>query len=125
MTRVQPDAPPVLRDPLAQASVRRFRYLELGNDGGVPGASDEARRVKNLNANWIAGADGEDGHFDVQIITSDDEVHILRPSLAAMTALIAITQGDTVLVWDPPNRALIVANLVGTMPWTERTQAES
>ena len=102
VTRVQPDAPPVLRDPLAQASVRRFRYLELGNDGGVPGASDEARRVQDLNANWIAGADGEDGHFDVQIITSDDEVHILRPSLAAMTALIAITQGDTVLVWDPP-----------------------
>jgi hypothetical protein len=105
--------------------VRRFRYLELGNDGGVPGASDEARRVKHLNANWIAGADGEDGRFDVQIITSDDEVHILRPSLAAMTALIAITQGDTVLVWDPPNRALIAANLVGTMPWTERIQAQS
>ena len=110
---------------LAQASVGRFRYLELGNNGGVPGASDDARRVKNLNANWIAEADGEDGHFDVQLITSDDEVHILRPSLAAMTALIAITQGDTVLVWDPPNRALIAAKLVGTMPWTERIQAES
>jgi len=109
---------------LAPASVRRFRYLVLGYDGCVPGASDEARRVKNLNANWIAGADGEDGHFDVQIITSDDEVHILRPSVAAMTALIAITQGDSVLVWDPPNRVLIAANLVGTMPWTERIQAE-
>jgi hypothetical protein len=54
--------------------------LVLGNDGGVPGASDEARRVKNLNANWIAGADGEDGRFEVQIITGDHERHILAPS---------------------------------------------
>jgi hypothetical protein len=90
----------------------------------MPGASDEARRVKNLNANWIAGADGEDGRFDVQIITRDDERHHLTPSPAAMTALIALTQAGTVLVWDPPNRALIAANLVGTMPWTERLQAE-
>jgi hypothetical protein len=33
-----------------------------------------------------------------------------------MTALIALAQADTVLVWDPTNRALIAANLVGTMP---------
>jgi hypothetical protein len=30
-----------------------------------------------------------------------------------MTALIALTQADTVLLWDPTNRTLIVANLVG------------
>jgi hypothetical protein len=90
----------------------------------MPGASDDARRVKNLNANWIAGADGEDGRFEVQIITDDEERHHLTPSAAAMTALIALTQADTVLVWDPPNRALIAANLVGTMPWTERPQGE-
>jgi hypothetical protein len=29
--------------------------------GNVPGASEEARRVKIINANWIADADGEDG----------------------------------------------------------------
>jgi hypothetical protein len=52
-----------------------FGFVALGNEGGMPGASDEARRVKNLNANWIAGAHGEDGHFDIQIITSDDERH--------------------------------------------------
>jgi hypothetical protein len=90
----------------------------------MPGASDEARRVKNLNANWIAGANGEDGHFEVQIITRDDERYSFAPSPAAMTALIALTQADTVLVWDPPNRALIAANLIGTMPWTERLEAE-
>ena len=90
----------------------------------MPGASDEARRVKHLNANWIAGAEGEDGRFDVQIITDDGERHHLTPSAAAMTALIALTQADAVLVWDPPNRTLIAANLVGRMPWTERVQAE-
>jgi hypothetical protein len=26
----------------------------------------------------------------------------------------------TVLAWDPADRTLIAANLVGTMPWTER-----
>lgn len=90
----------------------------------MPGASDEARRVENLNANWVAGADGEDGRFEVQIITRDEERHFLAPSPAAMTALIALTQANTVLVWDPPNRALIAANLVGTMPWTEQTLDE-
>jgi hypothetical protein len=36
-----------------------------------------------------------------------------------MAALIALTQADTVLPWDPANRTLVAANLVGTMPWTE------
>jgi len=39
-----------------------------------------------------------------------------------MTALIALTQADTVLAWDPADRTLIAANIVGTMPWTERAQ---
>jgi hypothetical protein len=39
-----------------------------------------------------------------------------------MTALIALTQADTVLLWDPADRTLIGANLVGKMPWTEHAQ---
>jgi hypothetical protein len=39
-----------------------------------------------------------------------------------MTALIALTQADAVLAWDPADRTLIAANLVGTMPWTERAR---
>jgi hypothetical protein len=39
-----------------------------------------------------------------------------------MTALIALTQADTVLLWDPADRTLIAANLVGKMPWTEHAQ---
>jgi hypothetical protein len=85
----------------------------------VPGASEEARRVKVMNANWTAGADGEDGRFEVMIVTSDDRKHVVAPSPAAMTALVALAEADTVLVWDPADRRLIVANLRGTMPWTE------
>lgn len=86
----------------------------------MPGASEQARRVKVLNANWKAGSDGDDGRFEVMIVTEDDEQHFVQPSPAAITALIALIQADTVLVWDPADRTLIAANLVGTMPWTER-----
>ena len=90
----------------------------------MPGASEQARRVKIMNANWVAGSDGEDGRFEVMIITDDDEQHFLAPSPAAMTALVALAEADTVLVWDPTNRTLIAANLRGKMPWTERTERE-
>jgi len=89
----------------------------------MPGASEHTRRVKILNANWIAGPDGDDGRFDIQIITADDRQHTVAPSPATMTALIALTQADTVLAWDPADRTLIAANLIGTMPWTERSDA--
>jgi hypothetical protein len=87
--------------------------------GIVPGASEEARRVKIMTANWIAGADGGDGDFELMIVTSDDRHHVVAPSPAAMTALVALAQADTVLVWDPTDRRLIAANLRATMPWTE------
>lgn len=54
----------------------------------MPGASQHTRRVKLLNANWVPDAVGGDGQF-------------------------------TVLAWDPENGGtLIIANIVGTMPWT-------
>jgi hypothetical protein len=70
----------------------------------VPGASDEARRVKIMNASWIAGADGDEGDFELMIVTSDGRHHVVAPSPAAMTALVALAQADTVLVWDPADR---------------------
>jgi hypothetical protein len=85
----------------------------------MPGASEQTRRVKIINANWVAGADGGDGRFEIQIVTEDDQRHVAAPSPAAMTALIALTQADTVLAWDPADRTLIAANIVGTMPWTQ------
>jgi hypothetical protein len=83
----------------------------------MPGASEQTRRVKVLNANWVPGADGDDGRFEVMIVTDDDQQHTIAPSPAAMTTLVALTQADTILLWDPTNRTLIVANLVGK--WLE------
>ena len=89
----------------------------------MPGASEEARGVKIMNANWIAGddgdGDGDDGDFELMIGTSDERRHVVAPSPAAMTALVALAQADTVVVWDPADRRLIAANLRGTMPWTK------
>jgi len=89
----------------------------------MPGASEQTRRVKIVNANWRAGPDGDHGRFEVMIVTEDDQRHVVAPSCGAMTALIALTQAGTVLAWDPADRTLIAANLVGTMPWTERARS--
>jgi hypothetical protein len=85
----------------------------------MAGASEQARRVKVLNANWIAGTDQDDGRFEIMVVTDDDQQHTMAPSASSMAALIALTQAETVLVWDPADRTLIAANLVGRMPWTE------
>jgi hypothetical protein len=85
----------------------------------MPGASEQTRRVKIVNANWVAGPDGDHGRFEVMFVTEDDQRYTAAPSPAAMTALIALTQADTVLAWDPAVRTLIAANIAGRMPWTE------
>ena len=88
----------------------------------MPGASEQTRRVKNLNANWHPDDNDPDGTFQLQVITSDDERYGLPASPSAVTALAAIAaQPETVFAWDPTNRTLIVANLVGTMPWTQHS----
>ena len=84
----------------------------------MPGASEHTRRVKTLSANWVAGPDGEDGRFEVMLITEDDQRHVVAPSPASALALVALTQAGTVLLWDPEGRTLIAANVVGQMPWT-------
>ena len=85
----------------------------------MPGASQQTRRIKNLNANWHPGTDTDGERFELMLITDDDQQHFLPASAASMAAIIPLTQADTVLAWDPTNRVLIAANLVGTMPWTE------
>jgi hypothetical protein len=86
----------------------------------MPGASDQTQPVKILNANWSPDTNGEDGRFDIMIVTEDDQRHMLPASAASVTAVVALAQADTVMMWDPPNRVLIVANVVGQMPWTVR-----
>jgi hypothetical protein len=91
----------------------------------VPGAGDETRRVKILNANWLPADDDGGGQFDILMITEDDQHYAVPASPASMTALVALATADTVLAWDPTNRALIVANIVGTMPWTTTSSRDS
>jgi hypothetical protein len=86
----------------------------------MPGASEQTRRVKILNANWLPGTGGEDGQFEILVITEDDQRHTMSASAASMTAVVALARADTVMAWDPEDRRLIVANIVGQMPWTVR-----
>jgi hypothetical protein len=87
-------------------------------EADMPGASEETRRVKVLNANWVPDEAGGDGRFEVLVVTEDEQRYVLPASPASMTALVTLATADTVMVWDPVNRSLIVANIVGTMPWT-------
>jgi len=84
----------------------------------MPGASVATQRVTVLNANWVPDPDGGDGRFELMVVTEDDERHAMAASPAAVSAVVALAQADTVLAWDPDNRTLIAANIVGTMPWT-------
>lgn len=84
----------------------------------MPGASQATQRVAVLNANWTQGADGGDGQFHLMIVTEDDEQHTVAASPASVSAIVALSQAETVLAWDPVNRTLIAANIIGTMPWT-------
>jgi len=86
----------------------------------MPGASDQTQPVKILNVNWIPDTNGGDGRFDIMIVTEDDQRHELPASAASVTAVVALAQAGTVMMWDPPNRVLIAANVVGQMPWTVR-----
>lgn len=79
----------------------------------MSGASHLTRRVTVMNANWTAGLAGEDGSFAFMIVTEDVERHTVELSPAAAVAVIAMTQADVVLLWDPKARSLIVTNLVG------------
>ncbi|HEY8325657.1 MAG TPA: hypothetical protein VIG77_14255 [Ktedonobacterales bacterium] len=84
----------------------------------MPGASEETRRVKILNVNWAPDEAAGDGQFEVMVVTDDDQRYVVPASPTAMTALVALARADTVMAWDPVNHSLIVANVVGTMPWT-------
>jgi hypothetical protein len=80
----------------------------------MPGASEQTSQVKVLNANWTAGPDGSDGRFEIMIVTADGQQHTASPSPAAMTALLALARADAILLWDPADRTLIAANIIGT-----------
>lgn len=84
----------------------------------MPGASSQTQEVKILNANWIPDTVGGDGRFEIQLVTSDDQRIALPASPASVTALVALAQANTVMMWDAENGTLIIANIRGIMPWT-------
>jgi hypothetical protein len=86
----------------------------------MAGASAQSRRVKVLNANWTPATGSRGGQFELMVITEDDQIHTMSASPAEVSAVVALSQADTVLAFDPTNRTLIAANVVGTMPWTTR-----
>jgi hypothetical protein len=51
------------------------------------------RRVKAMNANWIAGADGDDGDFELMIVTSDEGQHVVAPSPSAAMSDFVLQRG--------------------------------
>jgi hypothetical protein len=87
----------------------------------MPGASEHTRQVTTVNANWVASPSGE-GRFEVLLITDDGERHVAPASATEMCALVALTEAPTTLLWDPADDTLIVANIVGRMPWTDKRQ---
>jgi hypothetical protein len=90
----------------------------MREENTVPGASDETQRVAILNANWTPAAEGGDGRFELMVVTRDGQHHTMPASAASISAIVALSRADTVLAWDPVNRRLIAANIIGTMPWT-------
>ena len=80
----------------------------------MPGASAHTQPVKALNANWVAAAADQADRFELQIVTEDDERHTITPSSDSVPGLLALVRPDVILLWDPDNRTLIAANIVGT-----------
>jgi hypothetical protein len=88
----------------------------------MPGASEQTQLVKVLNANW---SPGEPERFNVLIVTEDGRRHVVPASPASVTALATLAQAGTVMAWDPDNGGtLIVANIIGQMPWTVTRTAD-
>ena len=90
----------------------------------MPGASESTVRVINVNANWTAGPDGKDGLLELLVVTEDDERHTLTPTALDAPVLLAMVAASPVLLWDPANRTLIGANIVGDwLPahWTAKS----
>jgi hypothetical protein len=57
------------------------------------------------------------------VVTEDDQQHTMAVSPSSMTALVALSQADGVLLlWDPADSTMIVANVVGQwLPRPERS----
>jgi hypothetical protein len=80
----------------------------------MAGASERTQKISVVNANWEAGAEGTDGAFHFLLVTEDEQRHVISPSPAAATALLAVFASGAVPLWDPDNRTVIAGGIVGT-----------
>jgi len=78
--------------------------------------------VTTVNANWIPSRRDSQGRFEILFITDDGERHVAAASATETCAVVALTQAPTTLLWDPADDRLIVANIVGRMPWTDKLE---
>ncbi len=79
----------------------------------MAGASARTQPVDVVNANWTAGGPGEDGRFALMVVTKDGQRHVVEPSPAATTALLALAASGAQLLWDPDDRTLIAGGVRG------------
>lgn len=78
----------------------------------MAGASEQTVRVEYLNANWSSRA-GEGVGFELLVVTEDGERHALPISAADLEALGTLLQADPVLLFDPEEETVIIANVMG------------
>jgi arsenate reductase (thioredoxin) len=110
------DAVRIIRDQIGERVRELLAALGAGDPSEVtnmPGASPETRHVKAMNANWKPNGALAEGRFELMIVTDDDAQHMIESNAAAITAVVAMSQAETALYWDPTNETLIVGNIVG------------
>lgn len=69
-------------------------------------------RVEYLNANWNGSA-AAGSAFELLVVTEGGERHVLPITAADLAALGSLLRPDLVLLFDPGDQTLIVANLIG------------
>lgn len=81
----------------AYARVRRVPARVAGSgpaglSGGMPGAGPNTLRVRYVNANWSAAADGSEGKFQLLIVTEDDQRRTVAVRAVAVSALLGLVR---------------------------------
>jgi hypothetical protein len=93
----------------------------------MTGASSTTQRVTHLNANWTPSATG-DGHFELLIVTEDEQRHTAATTATDLTALASVIRDGVVLLWDPEGQVLIIGNLLGQwipLDWSSKGTAST
>lgn len=85
----------------------------------MAGASEQTERVQYVNANWTPGDTRADGAFELLVVCESGARHSLPMTASEASAVVALTQAGSVLLFDVETTTLIVANVVGE--WIQST----